>query len=629
MRINLTPSMNVQRQLGITSKAIARSLERLSSGKEVNSAKDDAARLSISTKIDAQTRGFLQANQNINQAQGLLQTAEGAIGSQVDIVIRMRELAVQAANGTLTAADRSNINQELSQLFSEFQRITNSTEFNGMKLLDGSLGQQKIQSGANNDNNIGSVRYEIADLSASRQFIKTVGTGNYKSIANTSIGSSTIVSGETGDFNNDGKLDYITVDPFFDRVSLLLGKGDGTFQTALTRSTGSGALQLAVGDFNNDGNLDFVTSDETDQTLSVFLGKGDGTFNNRVTLKSSAITGLEDLTYLQVADVNNDSKADIVVSDPGNSRLLTFLGNGDGSFDSSNNTSVSGLTGGQFVLSDMNRDGILDLVGQNGSTNVYIYFGNGAGSFTFSQTVAAGGSVLSVKVGDLNGDGAGDIVTAFNGSSTVLLNNGTGQFSTRTTYSVGSFPGDINLGDMNNDGFLDILTPNSSSNTVSILLGNGNGTFQTQRTYSGYSAPVALRVGDFTNDGVLDFLTLDSGTGGISFREQRTMSDSAVSDVDVSTQSKARSLLSILDTTLSSLKSEQAKFGGIHDRLDMAASTNLILSDTLSDAKSKMMDVDFALETAELVKHQILQQAQLAVFSQANLQMQIVLQLLK
>lgn len=145
---NMT-ALNANRQLGVTNKALANSTEKLSSGYRVNRAADDAAGLSISEKMRGQIRGLDQASTNAQDGQSLIQTAEGALGEIHSVIQRMRELTVQASNDTNVTADRSAICKELAALSSEIDRIASQTEFNTMKLLDGSFSSKVLQVGAN------------------------------------------------------------------------------------------------------------------------------------------------------------------------------------------------------------------------------------------------------------------------------------------------------------------------------------------------------------------------------------------------------------------------------------------------------------------------------------------------
>ena len=142
-------ALNTNRQLGNTNKLLAKSTEKLSSGYKVNRAADDAAGLSISEKMRAQIRGLNQASANATDGQSLIQTAEGALGEIHSILQRMRELTVQAATDTNVTADRRAISDEIKSLTAEIDRIATQTEFNTMKLFDGSFVGKKLQVGAN------------------------------------------------------------------------------------------------------------------------------------------------------------------------------------------------------------------------------------------------------------------------------------------------------------------------------------------------------------------------------------------------------------------------------------------------------------------------------------------------
>ncbi len=172
-------SLNSQRNLNTSQSALQTSLQRLSSGLRINSAKDDAAGLAISERFTSQIRGLNQAVRNANDGISLAQTAEGALSESGNILQRIRELAVQSANATNSASDRQALQAEVSQLVSELDRIASSTEFNGQKLLDGTFGTAIFQVGANANqtiqattanfrtNNFGNYRVEGAGSSAS------------------------------------------------------------------------------------------------------------------------------------------------------------------------------------------------------------------------------------------------------------------------------------------------------------------------------------------------------------------------------------------------------------------------------------------------------------------------------
>ena len=171
-------SLNAQRNLGMSQSSLATSMQRLSSGLRINSAKDDAAGLAISERMTTQVRGLNQAARNANDGISLAQTAEGALGQVSDNLQRIRELAVQSSNSTNTATDRAAMQKEVAQLQSEVQRVATQTQFNGTNLLDGSFTSKSFQVGANagqsiNVNSIANV--QTANL-GSAKFAEAIGT---------------------------------------------------------------------------------------------------------------------------------------------------------------------------------------------------------------------------------------------------------------------------------------------------------------------------------------------------------------------------------------------------------------------------------------------------------------------
>jgi flagellin len=163
-------SLNAQRNLNTSQSALATSLQRLSSGLRINSAKDDAAGLAISERFTAQIRGLDQARRNANDGISLAQTAEGALQSAGDILQRIRELAVQSANASNSAGDRQALNAEVIQLTQELDRIASTAEFNGLKLLDGTFGSATFQVGPNANQTI----------TATTANFRTTQYGNYR-----------------------------------------------------------------------------------------------------------------------------------------------------------------------------------------------------------------------------------------------------------------------------------------------------------------------------------------------------------------------------------------------------------------------------------------------------------------
>ena len=165
-------SINAQRNLGLSGNSLATSMQRLSSGLRVNSAKDDAAGLAIAERMNTQVKGLAVASRNANDGISLAQTAEGALGKVGDMLQRMRELAVQSGNATNSKTDREALQAELKQLRDEVDRVAKTTSFNGAKLLDGSFTGAVFQVGANSGDNI-----TVGALANTK--VDQLGKGNY------------------------------------------------------------------------------------------------------------------------------------------------------------------------------------------------------------------------------------------------------------------------------------------------------------------------------------------------------------------------------------------------------------------------------------------------------------------
>lgn len=159
------PSLNAQRNLNSSQGALAIALQRLSSGMRVNSAKDDAAGLAIATRMTAQGRGMAVAIRNANDGISLAQTAEGALGQIKDHLLRMRDLAVQAANATNTSGDQAQLQNEFSQLQLEVSRIYQQTTFNGLKVLDADAGSLDFQVGPNSGETVNITTHAVSGTS--------------------------------------------------------------------------------------------------------------------------------------------------------------------------------------------------------------------------------------------------------------------------------------------------------------------------------------------------------------------------------------------------------------------------------------------------------------------------------
>jgi hypothetical protein len=314
------------------------------------------------------------------------------------------------------------------------------------------------------------------------------------------------------DFNRDGIQDLAVANDTSNSLSILLGKGDGTFTAAASPSTGVNPFCVAEGDFNGDGIPDLVVTNSGDNSVTILLGKGDGTFSAAPSLMAGAGP-----TSIAVGDFDRDGKMDIAVLNTGyrsfyfnipDNSVTVFLGNGDGTF-TKKSSSPTGNLPQSITEGDFNGDGILDLAVANSKDNtVTVLLGNGDGTFTAAPTSPATGTYPnSIVEGDFNGDGKADLAVsnASSNSLTILLGNGDGTFSdAAASPATGNGPTSISEGDFNGDGKADLAVANSSDNTVTVLLGNGDGTFHFVASPQTGNQPYFVTAADFNGDGVTD-----------------------------------------------------------------------------------------------------------------------------
>ncbi|MBD2699665.1 VCBS repeat-containing protein [Spirosoma sp. BT702] len=329
-------------------------------------------------------------------------------------------------------------------------------------------------------------------------------------------------------------------------MTVSLGNGDATFQPSVNYPTGPNENQrtdpvaVVVADLNADGKPDVATANFSSgltQGLSILLGNGDGSFQPPVTKGNNTGAGL----WLTAADVNKDGRIDLIESSVNfpsgtNSAIEVFLGMGDGTFQNAvsypTGTDPRGIDSG-----DLNNDGNIDIVTADSFGNtISVLLGNGDGTFLpkVSYTMPSNASSpFSVQIGDLNGDGKADLVTANNSSDnvSVFLGVGDGTFPTSTTYAAGDFPRTLILGDVNLDQIPDILTANRSSKTVSVLLGKGDGTFSPMFAYAAGNRPNSSALGDLNGDGKPDLVTCSEDDKTISILVNSPLTVTALSPV--------------------------------------------------------------------------------------------------
>lgn len=532
-------SLTAQRNLTNSQSSLSMSIQRLSSGLRINSAKDDAAGLSISERFTSQIRGLNQAARNANDGISLAQTAEGALGASSTILQRIRELAVQSANATNSASDRAALNQEVSQLSQELNRIAKTTQFNGQNILDGSFTSADFQVGANANQTI----------TATTANFQTSKYGNYR------LGATV-----AGDFsNNDSRGDLVK----------------GT-TAATTASAAVQAIGLTIGSSTTiaaDAAGTVINGSLGSATVAIAVGDSAKTVAANINAKAGA-TGVTATARTEI-DLNAFTSAAFATS------------------------------GGDYTF---------DLVSDN-ATAVTI-------SFSVSANTA---------------DGLSDAITAFNEKSattgvTAKLNDG------------------LNGITLTNAAGNDIIVSNRSLAANSVDVGyiaansnfgqNGGAVEATGITVAGSggaaaAAQSAYVVGQLTLDSDKSFGVTSSATSTTTAKTGFFVGTSNAADLqdaanmDVGTVEAATRTLAIVDSAIAAVSGQRAKFGALQSRFETTISSLNTTQENLSASRSRVQDADFAVETANLSRAQILQQAGTAMVAQANQLPQGVLALLR
>lgn len=341
------------------------------------------------------------------------------------------------------------------------------------------------------------------------------GTGDFAPIGTAPTGTDPngIVA---GDFNHDGNTDLAVVNAGSGNVSVLLGNGNGSFAAGQTVSTGpttgTGASSIVASDVYSNGFLDLIVGNTLQNNFSLLINKGNGTFQ---AAQNYAVPNGP--AYLAVGDFNRDGKPDVAVTQMNGNSVSLLINNTlptpqPGSLNYGAAKSLASAHGNMAVgvaVADFNLDGYPDFATAYFEDNaVRVFTGKKGGGFNTAGTYPVGKQPYWVAAGDLNNDGYPDLVTAntTDGTISVLMNkaDGSGTFNAAQTLTVGRLPYQLAIGDLNGDGIPDIVVANYGDNALTILYGPFNTGFQTIQSLPTCTNPYGVAIGDFRHSGQND-----------------------------------------------------------------------------------------------------------------------------
>ena len=507
-------SLSAQRALNTSQSDVNTSLQRLSSGLRINSAKDDAAGLAISERFNSQVRGLNQAVRNANDAISLTQTAESALSETTSLLQRLRELSIQSANSTNSSADREALQAEVTQLSSEIDRIANTTQFNGLNLLDGTFTSQNFQVGANQNQTVG-VTLNSAKASA-------LGGIN------------------TVDFSSDN----------FESAMI-----------SVANTTNAGSAIEAQ-------NLTFTVGGGASQVASVAANASAADIASAV---NANITGLSASAATQV-------------------RLTSTAGDSSGQKFT---LSINGTNLGQMTV--------------------------GASDTATYTTIAAGIQAKSELAGlTVSNSSAGVVISNTDGSDIVVDVVGAETSAGAALSTQHQFTVEVLEADGAYASTSDTISSASTSTGEGVTVTGAVQYTTTRDPGTTFTAVSNLALG-----------VAAGGLGTSTATITATAGTESVSSIDISTVNGAQTAIAVIDSAIATVSSSRASIGALQNRFESVVSSLQSNAENQASARSRIVDADFAAETASLTRGQILQQAGIAVLAQANAAPQNVLALLQ
>jgi len=707
-------ALAAQASMSNVNKSMETAMERLSTGIRINSAKDDAAGLAIALRMTADIRGTAVAIRNANDAISLSQTAEGGLGQINDILQRMRELAVQSSNATAAPDNRQASQLEISQLKQEIDTIANRTNFNGIKLLDGTAAKLNIQTGVNAGDmmtmNISAARTQDIGIGGRASLTATGHSGSTGLAKQINAGDLIINSVSVGASNagDDGLSFSDKSSSAIAKVAAinLVSSQSGVVAT-VGKTTVAGAQQSAPGTAAGVLTINGVT------TGSISVSSDAGVSRTNVV---NAINLVSAQTGVRAVDTGDLNKGVQLIADDGRNVVLAFGASTAGTWDST----TTGLAAAQVYTGSYQLTSIsgAPIVLSSSSSGTIANAGLASGTFqanvstvTSVARASQGAAPSSSTTGVLNAgsmrvngiaidaavsasDTASDITaasstkaasaiaiaaainakssltgvtakaepttvvgTSFTGTATaktLLLNNvsislaDTDITVTAIANKINAVTGRTGVVASDNGRGMTLTAADgrnisaslvyaSSTDTGSVNIGLNSGINATSVTSTSTAALATTTYGNITLSSDASF-TIEGGSDGNTNFEKLGFKTGTIggsnngikiSSIDVATQTGAQLAITALDAAMKTVSMNQAQLGAYQNRLESAISNLTEGSTNMNASRSRVLDTDYAKESTNLAKAQIITQAATAMLAQANQSAQSVLALLK
>ena len=697
-------ALAAQSSMSNVDRTLQTSMQRLSTGLRINNAKDDAAGLAIANRMTSDIRGFAVAIRNANDGLSMAQTADGALGQVTDMLQRMRELAVQAGNGSLNADNRIASQLEVDQLKQQIDNIATQTNFNSINLLDGSAGNIKLQTNVRANQQM--------TMSIDSAQTKDIGLGSRASLTSTGF------SGTAGSLNQNMAAGDLVLNGVIVGASLaesdLLSSGDKS-SSAISKVAAINAVSSSTGVTATVGNTTVGGSAMTAAALTGTITiNGVATSSITTTTDAgasratvvAAINAKSAQSGVRAVDTGDLNKGIVLIADDARNitvsySTLTNAATGIGaanvytgtyqlssgtnspiniSSTSNGNLAKAGLTAGTYSANTSAMTSIDRVVGATttapdisttGLLNAGTLRINGTSIVAASSTDDTSSDVTATS--SSKSASAIAIAAAINKASSTT---GVTATAAQNTITGTSFTAAANTGTLYLNGVSVTLALTTSSTradvakTINAVTGQtgvtatDNGSGLTLVAQDGRNISMSLSTGSATDVGIASSnidTTTKSAAGAITTYARVTLqSDKSftleggsdgnanfeklgfktgtyggvdngikVSKIDISTQAGAQVAITALDAALKSVSLNQARLGAFQNRLDQVVSNLTTMNQNMNASRSRVQDADYATETTNLAKSQIISQAATAMLAQANQSSQSVLALLK